>query len=41
MPQNRRARPDYVIMRLNSGEQRLVLGKVHGDGRAGVEPRFT
>jgi large subunit ribosomal protein L2 len=28
----------YVIVRLNSGEQRLVHGRVHGDGRRGVEP---
>ena len=29
---------DYVILRLNSGEQRLVARQVHGDGRRGVEP---
>ena len=29
----------YAHVRLNSGEQRLVHGELHGDGRRGVEPR--
>ena len=28
----------YAILRLNSGEQRLVHGRLHGHGRRGVEP---
>jgi large subunit ribosomal protein L2 len=28
----------YAILRLNSGEQRLVRGELHGDDRRGVEP---
>ena len=30
---------DYVIVRLNSGEQRLVQRPLHGHDRRGVEPR--
>ena len=30
---------EYVILRLNSGEQRLVHGRCIGDRRRGVEPR--
>ena len=29
---------DYVIVRLNSGEQRLVHGRMHRHHRRGVEP---
>ena len=28
-----------VIVRLNSGEQRYIRSRLHGDGRRGVEPR--
>ena len=27
-----------AILRLNSGETRLVRGRVHGDGRRGLQP---